>query len=57
MGSLVNYYRPMRIQLGGQPAETLKAEPKYQSRKPLYGILEAGGGFGLFQKACPWSLP
>jgi thiol-disulfide isomerase/thioredoxin len=44
MGSLVNYYRPIRCQLGAKPKETLKAEPKYQSKKPLYGVLKAGNG-------------
>lgn len=44
MGSLVNYYRPIRCQLGAKPKETLKAEPKYQSKKPLYGVLKAGRG-------------
>lgn len=44
MGALVTYYRPLRIELGARPAETLKAEPKYQSNKPLYGVLNAGDG-------------
>jgi thiol-disulfide isomerase/thioredoxin len=39
---MVNYYRPMRIVLSDEPPETVKAEPKYQSEKPLYGTLQIG---------------
>ena len=41
-GAMVNYYRPMRISLSAEPPLKPTAEPKYKSKKPLYGILELG---------------
>lgn len=44
MRSLVSYYRPMRIALSEKVPEGLKAEPKYLSKKPLYGTITLGAG-------------
>lgn len=44
MGPLVNYYRPLRIQLDSEPKEELVAEPDYASEKPLYGTMQLGAG-------------
>jgi thiol-disulfide isomerase/thioredoxin len=44
MGSLVNYYRPLRIALAAEPQEELSAEPEYASEKPLYGAMRLGDG-------------
>lgn len=41
-GPLVHYYRPMRITLADKAPKDLKAEPKYRSKKPLYGSIEIG---------------
>ena len=42
MGLLVRYYRPMRIMLADKAPEDLKAQPKYRSKKPLYGSIALG---------------
>lgn len=39
---LVNYYRPIRIQLEDTPQEELTAEPAYESDAPQYGVLTVG---------------
>jgi hypothetical protein len=44
MPGLVNYYRPVRIQLSDKPQEQLVSEPVYESDAPLYGILTVGNG-------------
>ena len=44
MGSIVTYYRPMRIALSDKPAKKLVKEPEYLSKKPLYGTLQLGDG-------------
>jgi hypothetical protein len=44
MGSMVQYYAPQQLALGGKRPEGLKAEPKYRSPKPLYGKLVLGDG-------------
>jgi S1-C subfamily serine protease/thiol-disulfide isomerase/thioredoxin len=40
----VNYYRPNFIMLSETPPIKPKAEPKYKSKKPLYGVLQLGSG-------------
>jgi thiol-disulfide isomerase/thioredoxin len=44
MGSLVGYYRPMRITLLDRPSEVLRKEPGYSSEAPLYGAMQLGDG-------------
>ena len=44
MGPVVNYYSPQRISLSEKPPFALKAEPKYKSDKPLYGVIQLGTG-------------
>jgi outer membrane protein assembly factor BamB/thiol-disulfide isomerase/thioredoxin len=44
MGPLVNYFRPLRIQLETELQEELVAEPDYASEKPLYGTMQLGDG-------------
>jgi thiol-disulfide isomerase/thioredoxin/S1-C subfamily serine protease len=38
----VGYYRPASVQLTEKPFKQPKAEPRYQSKKPLYGVLQLG---------------
>jgi S1-C subfamily serine protease/thiol-disulfide isomerase/thioredoxin len=40
----VGYYRPNAIMLSETPPIKPKAEPKYLSKKPLYGVLQLGSG-------------
>ena len=42
MGSVVMYYRPMRIVLSDKPAKKLVKEPEYLSKNPLYGTMQLG---------------
>jgi len=43
-GLSVNYYRPMRITLSAEPTNKPLAEPRYRSKKPLYGTIVVGTG-------------
>ena len=38
----VGYYRPVQVKLTEDPPLKPKAEPKYESKKPLYGVLQLG---------------
>jgi len=38
----VGYYRPIPVKLSETPPVKPKAEPAYQSKKPLYGVLRLG---------------
>jgi S1-C subfamily serine protease/thiol-disulfide isomerase/thioredoxin len=40
----VEYYRPVQIKLSEEPPLKPKAEPRYESQKPLYGVLQLGDG-------------
>ena len=40
----VEYYRPVQIKLSEEPPWKPKAEPRYESPKPLYGELRLGDG-------------
>lgn len=44
MGSIVNYYRPMRIALSDKPAKKFVKEPEYLSNNRLYGTMQVGDG-------------
>jgi thiol-disulfide isomerase/thioredoxin len=48
MGSMVSYYRPMRIMLSDQPKEALRREPTYSTKNPLYGAMDLGDGADRF---------
>ncbi|MEJ2704690.1 MAG: redoxin domain-containing protein [Sedimentisphaerales bacterium] len=48
MGTIVNYYRPIRITLSDQPGEELHKEPKYGAERPLYGTMQLGDGEDRF---------
>ena len=48
MGTMVNYYRPIRITLSDRPSEELNEEPEYRARKPLYGTMRLGDGEDRF---------
>jgi thiol-disulfide isomerase/thioredoxin len=40
----VGYYRPNPVTLSETPPVKPKAEPKYRSKEPLYGVLQLGSG-------------
>jgi thiol-disulfide isomerase/thioredoxin/S1-C subfamily serine protease len=40
----LGYYRPVQVKLTEEPPIKPKAEPKYASKKPLYGVLQLGVG-------------
>ena len=42
--TVVEYYRPVQVKLSEQPPLKPKAEPRYESPKPLYGVLQLGDG-------------
>jgi hypothetical protein len=44
MGSVLTYYRPIRIALSDKPAKKLVKEPEYLSKNPLYGTMQLGDG-------------
>jgi thiol-disulfide isomerase/thioredoxin len=41
---MVNYYRPIQVSLSPKRPEGIDAEPKYHSKKPLYGVVQMGTG-------------
>ena len=41
-GLALGYYRPVQVKLTEAPPLKPKAEPKYESTKPLYGLLQLG---------------